>query len=212
MKKFLLLPAALAFAVAAPFHSSAKDDHSGHSHAEIGKPAPAFSLEGSDGKTHSLADSKGKIVVLEWTNPTCPFVQKYYESGEMQKLQKAAVEKGIVWYRINSGAPGRDGTQTVQQLGAYDKTHGVNATASLVDPNGETGHAYEARTTPHLYVIAADGNLAYSGAIDNIPTPNKSDIAKAKNYVAQALEELAAGKPVSEPATKPYGCSVKYGK
>lgn len=212
MKKLLILPAALALAVAAPFTTFAKDDHSGHAHAEIGKPAPAFTLEGADGKTHSLADAKGKIVVLEWTNPGCPFVQKYYEPGEMQKLQKAAVEKGIVWYRVNSSAPGRDGAQTAKQTAAYEKSNNVAATASLIDPTGEVGHAYNALSTPHLYVIAADGTLAYSGAIDNMPTPNSADIAKAKNYVTQALAEIEAGKPVSEPSTKSYGCSVKYAK
>jgi len=175
-----------------------------------GQSAPAFSLPGSDAKPHALADYKGKIVVLEWTNPGCPFVKKWYGSGAMQKLQKEAVAKGVVWLRIISSAPGKQGAQTAPEAAAYEKEQQVGATATLLDPEGEVGRLYGAKTTPHLFVIDARGQLAYAGAIDSKPSVDPADIAGAKNYVTAALAELAAGKPVSTPSTQSYGCSVKY--
>jgi len=180
--------------------------------ATVGQPAPNFTLQGSDGKEHSLAEYKGKFVVLEWTNPDCPFVHKFYDSGDMQKLQKAETAKGVVWLRINSSAQGHEGYQTASDLTAYVGSHHVAATASLLDPEGKVGHLYGARTTPHMFVIDAKGTLVYAGGIDDTPSADAADIPKAKNYVTTALSETMEGKAVTTPTAKPYGCSVKYAK
>jgi len=172
--------------------------------ATVGQPAPNFTLQGADGKTHSLAAYKGKFVVLEWTNPQCPFVHKFYDSGAMQTLQKEETGKGVVWLRINSSAAGHEGSQT------YVKENHVAATNSLIDADGKVGHIYGARTTPHMFVINPQGELIYAGGIDNTPSPDPATIATAKNYVTAALDEAMAGKPVSTPTAPPYGCSVKY--
>jgi peroxiredoxin len=178
--------------------------------ATIGQPAPDFTLQGGDGKSHSLADDKGKFIVLEWTNPQCPFVHKFYDSGTMQKLQKEETAKGVVWLRINSSAEGHEGYQTVSDLASYEKEHNVASTESLLDPDGQAGHLYGARTTPHMFVIDPKGVLIYAGGIDNTPSPDPATIATAKNYVTAALDEAMAGKPVTTPTARPYGCSVKY--
>lgn len=178
--------------------------------ATISQPAPNFTLQGSDGKSHSLADYQGKFVVLEWTNPNCPFVHKFYDSGTMQNLQKTETAKGVVWLRINSAAEGNDGYQTTADLAAYAKDHNVAATASLLDPEGTVGHMFGARTTPHMFVIDAKGVLVYAGGIDDTPSPDPATIATAKNYVTAALDEAMAGKPVSTPTARPYGCHVAY--
>jgi len=178
--------------------------------ATIGQPAPDFALQGADGKTHSLSDYKGKFVVLEWTNPNCPFVHKFYDSNTMQALQKKETAKGVVWLRINSAAQGKDDYQSVTQLASYVKDHNVAATESLIDPDGNVGHMYGARTTPHMFVIDSKGTLIYAGGIDNTPSADPADIPSAKNYVTAALDEAMAGKPVTTPTSQPYGCSVKY--
>lgn len=178
--------------------------------ATIGQPAPNFTLQGGDGKTHSLADYQGKFVVLEWTNPNCPFVHKFYDSGTMQKLQKEETAKGVAWLRINSSAEGHDGYQTATDIAAYEKENRVASTESLLDPNGQVGHTYGARTTPHMFVIDPKGVLIYAGGIDDTPSADPATIATAKNYVTAALDEAMAGKPVTTPTARPYGCSVKY--
>jgi AhpC/TSA family protein len=178
--------------------------------ALIGQPAPNFTLQGGDGKSHSLADYKGKFVVLEWTNPNCPFVHKFYDSGTMQGLQKTETAKGVVWLRINSGAEGHDGYQTAAALAAYEKEHNVASTESLLDPTGQVGHMYGARTTPHMFVIDSKGVLIYAGGIDDTPSADPATIATAKNYVTAALDEAMAGKPVTTPTARPYGCHVAY--
>jgi peroxiredoxin len=178
--------------------------------ASIGQPAPDFTLQGGDGKTHSLADYAGKFVVLEWTNPNCPFVHKFYDSGTMQKLQAQETAKGVIWLRINSGAPGHDGAQTPAAVAAYEQEHHVASTESLLDPTGKVGHTYGARTTPHMFVIDPKGTLIYAGGIDNTPSPDPDTIPTATNYVTTALDEAMAGKPVTTPTARPYGCSVKY--
>lgn len=178
--------------------------------ATLGQKVPNFTLTGADGKSHSLADYKGKFVVLEWTNPECPFVHKFYDSGTMQNLQKEETGKGVVWLRINSGAPGHEGTQTPAQAAAYDKDEHVNATETLLDPTGKVGHEFGATNTPQMFVINQKGMLVYAGGIDNKPSTDASDIATAKNYVTAALDEAMAGKPVETASARPYGCSVKY--
>jgi len=178
--------------------------------AKVGEPAPPFTLVDSTGQTRSLADFTGKTVVLEWTNHGCPFVKKHYGAENMQAQQRAATADGVVWLTINSSAPGQQGH--VDGAGAERVRSDAKAaqTAYLLDPQGTTGRAYGAITTPHMYVIDPDGVLRYAGAIDSIPSADPADIAKATQYVPQALAELAAGKPVSVAVTRPYGCSVKY--
>jgi peroxiredoxin len=178
--------------------------------ATVGQTAPNFTLQGADGKQHSLTDYAGKFVVLEWTNPNCPFVHKFYDGGAMQALQKTETGKGVVWLRVNSSAPGHDGYQTAADAAAWEKEHNVASTLTLLDPNGTVGHSYGARTTPHMFVIDAKGKLIYAGGIDNKPSPNPEDIATATNYVSTALDEAMAGKRVTTPTARPYGCSVKY--
>jgi len=178
--------------------------------ATIGQAAPDFSLQGGDGKQHALSDFKGKFVVLEWTNPQCPFVHKFYDSGAMQKLQKEETAKGVVWLRINSSAEGKEGHQTVADITAYEKSHGVASTLTLIDGDGKVGHIFGATNTPQMFVINPKGVLIYAGGIDDTPSADPADIATAKNYVRAALDEALAGKDVSTPTARPYGCSVKY--
>ena len=179
--------------------------------AGIGQPAPDFTLTDSNGNSHSLAQYKGKTVVLEWNNPQCPFVGKHYGSGNMQKQQADAVASGVVWLTINSSATGKQGDLDGAGANAYIAKVGARQTAYLLDPEGKAGHLYGARTTPHMYVIDAQGVLRYMGGIDSIASTEKEDVARATQYVPQALGELKAGKPVSVPTAQPYGCSVKYG-
>ena len=178
--------------------------------AKIGEPAPAFTATDSNGKAVNLADYKGKFVVLEWHNNGCPYVQKHYNGGNMQKLQKEWTAKGVVWLTVISSAPGKQGYVTAPQANAYAKEKSAAPTAILLDPAGEVGHAYDAKTSPQMYVVDPKGILIYDGAIDDKPTTDLADLTGAKNYVSQALTEAMAGKAVSEPATRPYGCSVKY--
>ncbi|MDQ3289415.1 MAG: redoxin domain-containing protein [Pseudomonadota bacterium] len=178
--------------------------------AKVDQPAPAFQLVDSTGQTRSLQDFAGKTVVLEWTNHECPFVGKHYGASNMQAQQRDATVDGLVWLTVNSSAPGKQGH--VDGAAAERIRAGAKAvqTAYLLDPDGSTGRAYGAKTTPHMYVIDPEGVLRYAGAIDSIPSADTADIAKATQYVPQALAELAAGKPVSMNVTRPYGCSVKY--
>jgi peroxiredoxin len=176
----------------------------------VGQPAPAFTATDSNGRSHSLADFRGKTVVLEWFNPECPFVQKFYQPGAMQKLQADAAKSGVVWLTIHSGAPGTQGHLTPEQANAYIRANGVASAAYIPDPSGTIGRAYGARTTPHMFVIDPKGTLVYAGGIDDIQSANSSDIAKARNFVSLALADLRAGRPVETATSRPYGCSVKY--
>lgn len=178
--------------------------------AEIGKPAPNFTLPDSNGVSHSLSDYEGKIVVLEWLNHGCPFVRKHYNSGNMQKLQKAYTDKGVIWFSIISSAPGKQGYCTPEEANEITAEKHAAPTAVLLDPEGTVGKLYGAKTTPHMFIIGKDGKLVYNGGIDDIRSTNVEDIAKAKNYVQMALDELLAGKEVTVKTSQPYGCSVKY--
>jgi alkyl hydroperoxide reductase subunit AhpC len=178
--------------------------------AEVGKAAPDFTLKSVQGEEHALAGYRGKFLVLEWTNYDCPFVRKHYESGNMQSLQRAFVEKGVIWLSICSSAPGKQGHLTSKEWTDRMAKWKVAATAVLVDADGVVGRAYGAKTTPHIFIVNPEGVLIYAGAIDDKPTADPSDIAGSRNYVRAALEEALAGKPVSVANTKPYGCSVKY--
>lgn len=175
-----------------------------------GESAPDFQAKTTLGKDFSLAAQKGKIVVLEWSNPDCPFVHKHYDSGNMQALQKKYTGAGVVWATIVSSAPGNQGYMEPGQLNAIMTERGASPTYIIQDPDGKIGHLYGAKTTPHMFVINKDGTLAYAGAIDNIPSVDKADIAKATNYVSEAISAIEAGKPVSVATTSSYGCSVKY--
>ncbi len=176
----------------------------------VGEPAPAFSLTDSNGKSRSLAEFKGKTVVLEWTNADCPFVKKHY-AGNMQAQQKQATADGVIWLSINSGGPGKEGAVDGKGANAVVKTKGAASSAYLIDSDGKVGKLYGAKTTPHMFVIDGAGVLRYMGGIDSIQSANSADIPNATQYVVQALSELKAGKPVSVSVSQPYGCSVKYG-
>jgi peroxiredoxin len=179
---------------------------------KVGQPAPAFSAVDDHGTTRSLADYAGKFVVLEWHNQGCPYVQKHYNSGNMQRLQREWTAKGVVWLTIISSAPGTQGYVTPAQSQAYTNEEHASPTAVLLDPSGTVGHLYDARNTPQMFVIDPKGTLIYDGAIDNRPTPNPASLEGATNYVDLALGEALAGKPVTTPVTVPYGCTVKYGR
>ena len=176
----------------------------------VGQPAPDFTLPDVNGKNVTLSDFKGKTVVLEWHNPGCPFVKKHYGSGNMQKTQEIATQDGIVWLSINSSAPGKQGNMDGEEAKEMLEDNNARPTAYLLDPAGTVGRTYDARTTPHMYIIDADGTLVYAGGIDDKPTANQADIKGARNHVLAALAEMKEGKPVSVPTSRPYGCSVKY--
>ena len=176
----------------------------------VGNAAPDFTGTDSNGKTQKLSEYHGKYVVLEWTNNGCPYTQKHYESGNMQALQKEWTAKGVVWLTVLSSATGEQGYMTASQENAYVSKEHAAPTAVILDPTGVIGHAYEAKTTPHMFVIDPSGKLIYAGAIDDHPTTDPADIKSSKNYVSGALSESMAGRPVATSYTRPYGCSVKY--
>lgn len=178
--------------------------------ATIGSPAPGFTAVDSNGKQQSLSDYKGKFVVLEWHNQGCPYTKKHYESGNMQRLQKDWTGKGVVWLTVISSAQGTQGFVTPAQENEYLRKMNAVPTAVLMDPGGTLGRLYAAKTTPHMFIIDPSGTLIYNGAIDDHPTSDASDIPSSRNYVSAALTQAMGGKTVSEPATRPYGCSVKY--
>jgi peroxiredoxin len=177
-----------------------------------GSPAPDFTTQDTHGQAHTLAQYKGKYVVLEWHNRDCPYTQKHYASGNMQRLQREWTAKGVVWFTVISSAPGQAGYMTADQENAYVDKVNASPTAVLLDPAGQLGHLYGAKSTPHMFVINPEGVLIYDGAIDDKPTTGQDDIASAHNYVSAALEDSMAGKTVSTPVTRPYGCSVKYAR
>ena len=173
-------------------------------------PAPDFTLSDTHGKPVKLSDYRGKYVVLEWTNPECPFVRKHYNSGNMQGLQKEWVARDVVWLAVDSTRQSSYEYKTPRQLGEWMSAEDAAPTAALVDGTSATGRAYGAKTTPHMFVVDPSGNVIYSGAIDDRRTSNPADAKAANNYVRAALTEALAGKPVSVAGTTPYGCSVKY--
>ncbi|TAG47720.1 MAG: thioredoxin family protein [Betaproteobacteria bacterium] len=198
MKRTLtLLAATLAFAAA---HA-----------ADVGKPAPDFTLTDVNGKTVKLADFKGKHVVLEWTNPNCPFVVKHYGSSNMQTLQKDKTAKNVVWLSVNSTSKSHadymaPGVLSSKMIGEWKAA----PTGLLMDESGAVGKSYQAKTTPHMYVIDPKGTLVFAGGIDDKRSANPADIKGAKNFVRAALDESMAGRAVSVPTATPYGCSIKY--
>jgi peroxiredoxin len=180
-----------------------------HAAASVGQPAPDFTLSDTAGKPVKLSQFKGKLVVLEWNNPGCPFVRKHYQ-GNMQALQKDFTNQGVVWLAINSTEEASGDHLSPAQLARWMTEKGASPSATLMDEDGNVGKAYGARVTPHMFIVNTQGLLAYAGAIDSIPTARVADIEKATNHVRQGLTELLAGQPVSVTTSQAYGCSVKY--
>lgn len=176
----------------------------------VGQTAPDFALADAGGKPVKLSDFRGKHVVLEWTNPGCPYVRKHYDSGNMPATQKEAVDRGVVWLSINSTAKSSDEYLEPASLVAWQKQRKAAPSAVLLDEDGRVGRAYGARTTPHLYIVDPQGRLIYAGGIDSIPSSDRADIGRAVNYVRQGLNESLAGRPLSVATSRPYGCSIKY--
>jgi len=176
----------------------------------LGRPAPNFTLADANGRNVSLADFRGRTVVLEWNNPQCPFTRKHYDSGNMQRTQAAAAQAGVVWLTINSSGPGKQGHVNAAGARAYLSSSRATPAHYLLDPAGQVGRLYDARTTPHMFVINGAGTLVYAGAIDDRPTANPEDVQGARNHVLAALADVRAGRAVSVPTSRPYGCSVKY--
>lgn len=177
-----------------------------------GDPAPNFTLTNEKGEPVELSALKGKTVILEWTNHDCPFVVKHYNSQNMQKLQKKYTAKGVQWFQVISSAPGKQGhvsAQEAMELNAPDKRN-ASPTGILFDSNGKVGKAYDAKTTPHMFVINPEGILTYNGAIDSIRSADMDDIPKAQDYVSEALDATLKGEMPKMSKTQPYGCSVKY--
>ncbi|MGA9116881.1 MAG: thioredoxin family protein [Bacteroidota bacterium] len=201
MFRFLALLAPCALLAAIPLRAG---------EPAVGDAAPAFTLRDAAGEDHSLSDYSGKWVVLEWVNYDCPFVRKHYRSGNMQSLQAGYRKKGVIWLSICSSAPGNQGHFKNSDLIKRIRTEKAEPTAYLADPEGTTGRAYGARTTPHMFLISPEGTLVYAGAIDDIPSADQDDIGRARNYLRQALDASLAGKPVPTASSRPYGCSVKY--
>lgn len=198
MRTEAVLAAVLLAATLAPSAASAA--------AVVGQPAPAFSLADTKGRTHALADYKGKVVVVEWVNPSCPFVKKHYNSGNMPSLQKSAAGKGVVWLSVNTSG----GKLNAGQADAFLQEKGAAPAALLLDADATVARAYGAKTTPHMFVIDPRGVLVYAGAIDDTASPDPADIKTSKNYVQAALDATLAGRKVEVASTQPYGCAVKY--
>jgi peroxiredoxin len=178
--------------------------------ARLGAPAPDFTLSDSNGRSVSLADFKGKTIVLEWTNHECPYVRKHYGGQNMQALQKKWTGKGVVWLTVISSHPGAQGFVHGLEANKLTDERGAAPTAVLLDPKGGVGRSYGAQVTPHMYVISGDGALVYMGGIDDKPSTRLEDLKTARNFVDAALSEVVAGKPVSVKTSRPYGCTIKY--
>jgi peroxiredoxin len=177
---------------------------------QTGTAAPAFTGIDTKGVEHTLAAYRGKTVVLEWTNHECPYTAKHYATGNMQALQAAATGAGVVWLTVASSRPGEQGYVDAAAADRLTESRNAKPTAVLLDPAGRIGHLYDARTTPHMFVIDGAGTLIYMGAIDDRPTASHASVQGARNYVREALDALAAGRPVAVASTRPYGCSIKY--
>ena len=176
--------------------------------AVVGQAAPAFTGVDANGKTVSLADYKGKYVVLEWVNPSCPYVKKHYDSGNMQATQKHALGKGVTWLTVNT--TGSASPKQGPELLTWAASKNATPSAIVLDAGGKIGRAYAAKTTPHMFIIDPQGKLVYAGAIDSKPTAKAADVKDATNYVIKGIDEVMAGKALSQPVSQPYGCSVKY--
>jgi peroxiredoxin len=204
MRRTLVMLLATSAGVAAAANTAWADEPA------IGQAAPGFSATDSQGHPRRLQDFHGKTVVLEWTNADCPFTRKHYTSGNMQTLQQLARDHGVVWLSVISSAPGKQGYVDGAGADALTASRHAVPTAVLLDPSGDLGRLYHAKTTPHMFVIGPDGDLKYMGGIDSVATPDVEDIKSAEPYLKEAMLAVVDGKPVAHPVTRPYGCSVKY--
>jgi len=177
---------------------------------EVGEFAPDFTAVDTKGVTHKLSDLRNNIVILEWTNHECPYVVKQYNSGNMQSVQQQAIGKGITWLTIISSTEGKQGYVTPEQANAIAAKNKSNATAIILDSSGDIGRLYAAKTTPHMFIIDANGVLVYDGAIDSDSGFKEEGLVGATNYVLEALKAMDEGRAIDPSTTKPYGCSVKY--
>ncbi|MBW8308995.1 MAG: thioredoxin family protein [Candidatus Paracaedibacteraceae bacterium] len=177
---------------------------------KIHQMAPDFEIKDIQKKVIKLSDLKGKLVVLEWTNPGCPFVKKHYESKNMQQLQEEYTAKGVIWISVISSATGKEGYKTPDEAKAHVKTDGSHASHVILDADGKIGKAFGAKTTPHMFIINREGKIAYMGAIDDKPNAQREDVKRAHNYIAQGLDALLEGKEAVTKVTNSYGCSIKY--
>ncbi|MCW5773622.1 MAG: redoxin domain-containing protein [Rhodospirillaceae bacterium] len=200
MRKLMFAFAGLVLATAA----------AGAREPQLGKPAPDFTGTDTKGAAVRLADFKGKLVVLEWSNHECPYVRKHYGSGNMQKTQAAARALGVEWITIISSAPGNQGYVEAAEADRLTKARSAQPSVVLLDPKGKIGRLYEARVTPHMFIVGKDGNLLYKGGIDSIRSSRVADIDRAKNYVTAALGEISAGKQIADADTTAYGCTIHY--
>jgi peroxiredoxin len=206
MKKITIL-SVLLIALIALINMTKETDRTG---AVVGERAPDFSVVDAYGNTHSLSDFEGKYVILEWLNHDCPFVRKHYDGNNMQQLQKKYREKGVVWLSVISSAPGKQGYLEPEAAQKITKEKNASPTAVLLDVDGTMGRAYDARVTPHMYIINPQGVLKFNGAIDNRPTPRPSDLEGAHNFVVAAMTSLMNGGSVEVATNTPYGCAVRY--
>ncbi len=177
---------------------------------KIGQPAPDFTGTDSNGQQQTLSSYRGKFVVLEWTNHDCPYVRKHYGAGNMQAQQRDAADAGVVWLSVISSAPGQQGHVEPSKANELTRSRDAAPHAVVLDPSGDIGRSYDARTTPHMYIVDPNGTLVYQGGIDSITSADQDDIPNARQHVRIALNELLSGAPVSQAVTRPYGCSVKY--
>ncbi len=200
--------ALIAFGAAGGINMLLSDD--AQASVATGSQAPDFSVQDANGATRTLAEFRGRTVVLEWTNNGCPYVRKHYDSRNMQTLQQEATTDGVVWLQIISSAPGEQGYLDAAGALARVQTDGAAPTATLLDPTGSVGRAYGALTTPHMYIVNPAGVLVYQGAIDDRPSARPASLEGATNYVRAALADLDAGRAVRTAQTTPYGCNVKY--
>jgi peroxiredoxin len=180
--------------------------------ADLGKPAPLFTGTDSNGKAWALAELKGKVVVLETTNHQCPYVAKHYRAGNMQVQQRDATGKGVIWLTVAASAPGQEGYVDAAQANELTTSRKAQPSAVILDPQSKIARAYGATVTPHMYIVDPSGVLVYKGGIDSIPSADPADITRATQYVRIALDQILSGKQVAEASTRPYGCSLKYGR
>ncbi len=176
---------------------------------QIGQPAPDFSVVDTFGQTRALSDFADQIVVLEWSNHDCHFVRKHYVSNNIQELQKEFTQQGVIWLTVISSAPGKQGHVSPEEANVLTTQREAFPTAVLIDEEGVMGRAYDARVTPHMYVIQ-NGVLVYMGGIDSIPSANPADVPKAEPFTANAIRAVLAGEPIANASTRPYGCTIKY--
>lgn len=206
MKKIIFL-SALLIASLAFLNMTIETDRA---NAVVGERAPDFQVADAYGNVHSLSDFEGKYVILEWLNHDCPFVRKHYDGNNMQELQKKYTEQGVIWLSVISSVPGTQGHLQPEEAQTITKEKGASPTAVLLDVDGTMGHAYDARVTPHMYIINPEGILEYNGAIDDKPTARPRDLEGAHNYVTAAMTSLMNGQDVAVRTNTPYGCTVKY--